>query len=165
MYQSKVPLSGNSPDKWKYDSTTEASVLGSQFAHAVIMVANGNADDVIKKKKTHSPCKKIFWEENRYNPALENTNNNYGYDAHAIEEVKHWKKGGKKFVGGSRFAPPRNHNGPLIPGEIEHIFEKPITMFERSVTPHPFERARKYNKPRNRSVPNPEKVHIYIYIT
>lgn len=155
----KLPLSGMVADKWKLDDINEESAMGSQFASAVIMVANGNADAVIHKKKEYPSCRKVFWEETRFNPSLENPNNNYGYDAHMIEEKKHWQKGGKKFVGGPRFAPPRNHNGPLLPEEFAHLFEKPVPVFERSVVINPFQRAKRINKPRDRSVSNPEKVN------
>lgn len=132
--------------------------MGMHFAQAVIMAATGNADAIIHKEKVYPPCRKIFWEETRYNPALENPNNNYGYDAHMIEEQKYWKKAGKKFVGGPRFAPPRNHNGPLLPEEFAHLYEKPIPVFERSVVLNPLERAKWINRPKDRSVPNAEKV-------
>lgn len=159
MIQTKVPLSGiREQDKWRYEEISEESVLGRQFAHAIVKVATGNGDELLKKKKEYPPCKKIFWEEPRFNAALENTNSNYAYDAHALEETKHWKKAGKKFVGGPRFAPPRNFNGPLAPEEFEHCFERPTVVFERSVELHPFERAKRYTKPRGKCAANPEKV-------
>jgi hypothetical protein len=164
MIQSKLPLSGAVAEKWKLDDLNEESVMGSQFATAVVMVATGHAEAVIQKKKEHPPCRKVFWEEPRFNPALENPNNNYGYDAHIIEERKYWQKAGKKFVGGPRFAPPRNHNGPLLPDEFAHLYEKPVPVFERSVVLDPFRRAKHVNRPRDRSVSNPEKVtHIGKY--
>ena len=159
LYQAQPPVTKYEyNDKWKLENTTEASVLGRQFAQAVIMVATGSSEEVLHKKKEYPPCKKIFWEEPRYNAALENPNGNYAFDAHMIEETKHWKKAGKKFVGGLRFPAPRNHNGPLLPGEFPHIFEKPVIVFSRSGELRPFTRARKFNKPMDRSVSNPEKV-------
>lgn len=148
--------------KWRFENTSEASVLGNQFAQVIEMVASGNSDQVLHKKKVHSPCKKVFWEEPRFNPAIENTNDSYAHNAHRLEETKYWKRKGKKFVTGPRFAPEVPTHGPLIPAEIEHLFEKPTLVFERSGQLRPFSRARKFNVPHEHCTPNPEKVNIAV---
>ena len=92
MDKSHLPLTGSVAEKWKLDSVTEDSVLGQHFANAVMMVASGNADALVNKKKINPPCRKIFWEEPRFNASLENPNNSYAFDAHKLEESKYWKK-------------------------------------------------------------------------
>lgn len=146
-------------DKWRLENTSEASVLGNHFAQVIMMVASGNADQVLHKKKVIQPCKKVFWEEVRFNPALENTNDVYAHNAHHIEESSHWKRGGKRFVGGPRFATEPS-NGPILPAEYAHLYEKPTVMFERSGQLRPFSRARKFNKPHEHCTPNAERVRI-----
>lgn len=154
----QVTTTDRNASKWRYENTSEASVLGNQFAQVIMMVASGSADQVLNKKKVQSPCKKIFWEEPRFNPAIENTNDTYAHNAHHLEETKYWKRKGKRFVTGPRFAPEAPTHGPLIPGEIKHLFEKPTVVFERSGQLRPFSRARKFNVPHEHCTPNPERV-------
>ena len=166
LYQAQPPAvarNGND-DKWRLEKTSEASVLGKQFAQAIAMVANGNTDVLLHKKKEYPPCKKIFWEELRYNPSLANKNNNYAYDAYELEQTKYWSKAGKKFVGGLRIPLPRNLTGPLLAEEYPHCFERPVSVFERTRDVRPFSRARKYNKPKDRSVTNPQKVNKMLFV-
>lgn len=142
--------------KWRLETESEASVLGNQFAQVVSLVASGSVDKLIEKKKVYPSCKKIFWEEVRFNPALENANDSYAHDAHRIEETQYWKKGGQKFFGAPRFSKSRNESGPLAPTEFANLFEKPTVVFERSGVLHPFSRAKQFNRPQPSA--DPEKV-------
>lgn len=161
--RAKTPVDGGSRAKnrenvkWRLENTSEASVLGNQFAQVIMMVASGSADQVLHKKKAIPPCKTVFWEEPRFNPAIENTNDTYAHNAHRIEETNNWKKGGKRFVGGPRFAVEPN-KGPTLPAEYAHLYEKPTVVFERSGQLRPFSRARQFNKPHEHCSPNPERV-------
>jgi hypothetical protein len=158
-YQARIPVNGlDYNSKWKYENVSEESVMGHQFAQAILLVASGQSEEVTKKKKKIDPCRKIFWEEHRFNPALENSNGNYAFDAHFYEESKHWSKAGKKFVGGLRFPAERDHCGPLNPAEFPHVYEKPISMFNRSGELRPFDRAKRLSRASERVISNPEKV-------
>lgn len=160
----KINTKDRNASKWRFENTSEASVLGNQFAQVIMMVASGSSDQILQKKNVHSPCKKVFWEEPRFNPAIENTNDTYAHNAHRLEETKYWKRKGKRFVTGPRFAQEASNRGPLIPAEIEHLFEKPTVVFERSGQLRPFSRARKFNVPHEHCTPNPERVGTQILL-
>lgn len=167
--QSKPPLRNQDEGSWKYEKTSEASIVGYHFAQTIASIASGkiNTDTILKQSKetkNFPAFKKIFWEEKRYNPTIENAHIDYSIDAHIREESTYWKKCGKKFRTGERFEQARDHFGPLLPGEHEKLYEKPIKMFGRNRKINPFHIARQYNQPVERFNEASVILKVSIYI-
>jgi hypothetical protein len=136
------PAPNNKVDpKYKFtEAPTEASVLGSYFAQAVAIVATTNRNDlrVLTSPKQHiPPLRKMFWEEPKYNPPIENTHITAGVESHIKEEQAHWKLRGKPFPPELPQPSREKDKGPKKPEQFPHIMEKPIKQFGRKRVLHP----------------------------
>jgi len=134
-----IPSPASDP-KWHFEQETEASILGSHFARAVATIAYGQFDEGLetRPKTTTSPFRKIFYEEPMNNPGLAQAHVSAAYDAHEIEEQKHWHNGGNSFASEKRKFTYPPDQGPKKPIEFPYVFERPIVAYERKGTVRPF---------------------------
>jgi hypothetical protein len=145
----------NPTSRWVLDDTdghsdkNQESLNGMQFAETIQSIAKGEFS-LSHPKRVYPARKKIFWEENRYNPLILTSQISHEHEAHQIEQEKYWKKSGKKFSGEPRFPPKIKRigdgvleSGLLFPAEIPQFNEKKVEYFERTVTPLKFKRLPK----------------------
>ena len=138
---------------------TEAQYIGNKFAETITDLATGHYKP--KSKKRADAFKKVFWDDPKYNPPLNNTHICYEYDAHFKEESAYWHRGGKKFtneprlakIGGGIFllrsflfiqinvSVPFLDMGPKKPEEFPHFFEKGTTVMKRKGKIRPYDQV------------------------
>ena len=114
---------------WKFECDSEVSVIGSCFAEAVTLMATHQHDHL---KQVKVPSKKVFWEESKYNPPLQNTHITSGFEAHFTEERLHWSRKGKRFPPELPQPSREKDKGPKKPEEFPKIFEKSVVVVPRS---------------------------------
>lgn len=126
------------------EEETEASIIGSHFANAIAIIAMGKAETLKEKKKKPKSFRTIFYEEDRYNPPLNQAHITSAFEAHEVDDKLSWNKKGLTFKTGNReFKPPFGDKGPTHPEEYPLIFEKPIKTFGRTREVRPLSRVAK----------------------
>lgn len=142
---------------WHLDQESEASVLGSHFAHAVAAIATGHLEEFAPKP---IPSRKTYFQEPRYNPNLQYAHITSGFDAHYIEEAKHWHRRSVPFDHQPRITQvaPRTaeDNGPRHAENYVHIFEQPVVSFGRNRMIRPQSRLKTAH-----TQPNPNIVQVH----
>jgi hypothetical protein len=149
---------------WQLEQESESAVIGSEFARVIASLANGNYSTLAPLKKKIPPFKKLFWDEEKYNPPLANTHITYEYDAHIKPTDRYWLRTGNKFSRDRRIARRIDDaalKGPIKPIEFPQCMELSSKVYERKRLIRPFLKAHVYNKPIERYVP-PKKV-AYIF--
>jgi hypothetical protein len=148
----------------KHDSNVSfdsggSSISDNQFATVIALMAHGQ---VQRRPKEYPAFKQAsYLEDTKYNPALANTHLSYD-DAYYKESKQFWGNGkGQKFVQGPRKIDLDINKGHIPEGkrEIPCFSEEPVKVFGRSrLVGDPFAQARKYTKPKLRTVNRPQLV-------
>lgn len=134
---------------FKVDGESSASLesfQGKEFAHTVTYISRG---DYVPEKKQYPSFRKIFYEEEKFNPAVGNPNSTAAFDSFEKEQTAHWQRKGPIFNKQDRFAENRSFNvrGPVKPEEFPHVFEKGEKYFGRERKILPYLRAQLYTRP------------------
>jgi hypothetical protein len=122
------------------------SLEGKEFAHTVTYISRG---DYVPEKKQYPSFRKIYYEEEKYNPGMANPNDTCAFNSFEREQTQHWQRKGTIFDKQERFQDMKGYNsrGPVKPDEFPHVFEKGEKYFGRERKILPYLRAQLYTRP------------------
>ena len=85
---------------WKIDERDEKEILfEDEFSRTIAAIANGDFNNLESMKKPKvKPLREPYFENPLYNPSISTVDLNNAYESYTIEEKKHWKQRGTKFL-------------------------------------------------------------------
>lgn len=147
-------LNDNKSERWRYDLESPESILGSNFAHAVVAIAVGEQLNQKSLATISNYDRKPIFIDPRYNPPIQQAHISSGFDAHYAVVKSSWEK--RPGTGGAvvpfsrqsdrkfKLIPDNDlDRGPTHPDHFDFLSEKELVNFGRTRRIRPFSRVSK----------------------